>query len=683
VNRTMTILSAILLIPVLVSACSAGNGGPAMATDVARFDSVTQAISPDGTLALSVGLDELGRARYRVERTHADGAIEEVIADSTLGLEVTNGEGQAISLTRDLTVLSVVEQRQSTSRFTLPTGKARSSLLTINGRRILFEGAEGERFAVDLLATDTGVAFRYALPEAFGDSDAEAPVRIEWERTSFAMDPEDLVWLQPHDGPSAYTPAYEQPRNAEANAGRPGTSAFGWTFPLLGESERSWTLITESALGPDDAGSHFAPGTVGGEFFLSFADRGEGNGFGDPRPIVTAGWASPWRIIVTSPELGDIVESDHVRHLSPPGRDRDWSWVTPGRVSWSWWSDHNSSRDADAMEPFIDLAADLGWEYSLVDANWNTFSDERLAELVDYAADRNVGLILWYNSGGPNNVVTEAPRDAMFDRETRRAEFGWLAELGVKGVKVDFFQSDKPAQIRQYREILEDAADFELMANFHGSTVPRGWSREFPNLMTMEAVRGAEIYTFFSRFAAIAPAQNTMLPFTRNVVGSMDYTPLLLGDTVRRRTTNTHELALAVLFESGLQHLADTPTAYQSQPDEIIGMLRDLPVVWDETVFLDGRPGRDVALARRHGDTWWIAAINGQDEPTNIRVDASALGIADDADVTQICDNAGFEGRPGSSATWSDPAQYEIAQIPAATISFDLVPFGGCIARTR
>lgn len=666
----------ILFVAVLVLTSCTGDTEPTESTEVARFDAVAQATSPDGTLSLQIGLDEIGRARYRVERTHADGTTEEVVRDSTLGLELTTAAGGALSLTRDLTVTAVDEEAESTSRFRLPTGKARASMITANVRRVTFANSEGPGFAVGLWASDTGVAFRYVLDPAVG-----GPTRIEWERTSFALDPESLLWLQPHDGPSAYTPAYEQPRNAAAPAGRPGTSPFGWTFPLLAEGERSWTLITESAPGADDAGSHFASAVLDGEFFLSFADRGEGNGFGDPRPIVEPGWSSPWRIIVTSPDLGDIVESDHVRHLSPPGEDRDWSWVAPGRVSWSWWSDHTSSRDADAMEPFIDLAAELGWEYSLVDANWDTFSDERLVELVDYAKAQDVGLLLWYNSGGPNNVVTEAPRDAMFDQDIRRQELARLAALGVRGVKVDFFQSDKPVQLNQYREILADAADVGLLVNFHGSTVPRGWSREFPNLMTMEAVRGAEIYTFFSRFAAIAPAQNTMLPFTRNVVGPMDYTPVLLGDTVRRRTTNAHELALGVLFESGLQHLADTPTAYLSQPEPVIDMLRGMPVVWDETVFLDGRPGQDVALARRHGDTWWIAAINGLDEATSVRVDLSSLGIARDAEVERICDNPAFEGRPGSTTSWSDPDQYDIATITASTITLDLVPYGGCLAR--
>ena len=387
-------------------------------------------------------------------------------------------------------------------------------------------------------------------------------------------------------------------------------------------------LVTETALGDGAAGSHLSPVVEEGEYLVDLPHRGEGNGVGDPRPIVGSnGWASPWRLIVASPDIGDIVESNHVRHLSPgASADEDFAWVEPGTVSWSWWSDFSSSRSADKIKPFIDMSSQLGWRYALVDANWNIdtieFGEEGLAELAEYAAARNVELFVWYNSGGPNNAVTEAPRDRMATAQARRAEFEFLSELGVAGVKVDFFHSDKPETIQLYRDILRDAADFELMVNFHGSTTPRGWQREFPNLMTMEAVRGGEHYAInAAAYTRVAPRQNTVLPFTRNVTGPMDYTPTVLGDQFARRTTNAHELALAVVFESPLQHLVDTPDVYLSQPEVVRGLLSELPTAWDEIHFIDGEPESHVAIARRNGDDWWIGAISARTEPVAITVD--------------------------------------------------------------
>jgi hypothetical protein len=334
----------------------------------------------------------------------------------------------------------------------------------------------------------------------------------------------------------------------------------------------------------------------------------------------------PWRVIMVGQTLRTIVESNLVYDLSAPSRISDTSWIHPGRVSWSWWSDHASSKNYASLSHFVDLAAEMGWEYSLVDANWNIMTGGSLNQLADYARQRGVGLLVWYNSGGPHNNVTEQPRDLMFDRDTRRAEFARLETLGVRGVKVDFFQSDKPQIIQLYLDILQDAADFHLLVDFHGSTIPHGWSRTWPNLMTMEAVRGAESYTFDQTYAQNAPIQNTILPFTRNVIGPMDYTPVTFTDELRPHlTTNTHELALSVIFESGLLHLADSVQAYESLPDAPKTFLQQVPTVWDETHFLAGEPGKYVVLARRSGSDWYVAGINGQSQPQDVTLDFSFL----------------------------------------------------------
>ena len=168
---------------------------------------------------------------------------------------------------------------------------------------------------------------------------------------------------------------------------------------------------------------------------------------------------------------------------------------------------------------------------------------------------------------------------------------------------MDFWHSDKPDRIRQYRQLLEDAADFRMLVNFHGSTVPRGWSREYPHLMTIEAVFGAEQYKFRQPFTTRAAGLNTVLPFTRNVIGPMDYTPVTFTDVrYPGTTTNAHELAQSIVFESGIQHFADSAEAYRSLPEAVKDFLRRVPAAWHETRGLGGEPGSFVVVARRDGD---------------------------------------------------------------------------------
>jgi hypothetical protein len=211
--------------------------------------------------------------------------------------------------------------------------------------------------------------------------------------------------------------------------------------------------------------------------------------------------------------------------------------------------------------------------------------------------------------------------------EVRRAEFAKLRDWGVKGVKVDFWHSDKQDRIRQYRDILRDAAEYHLMVDFHGCTIPRGWSREFPNLVSMEGVFGAEQYKFRDFFPAKAAEHNAVLPFTRNAIGPMDYTPVTFGDVrYPHRTTNAHELALSVVFESGIQHFADSARSYRALPDAPRQFLRGVPAAWDETRALSGEPGRSIVVARRAGDVWYVGGISGQEASASVRIPLGFLG---------------------------------------------------------
>jgi hypothetical protein len=210
------------------------------------------------------------------------------------------------------------------------------------------------------------------------------------------------------------------------------------------------------------------------------------------------------------------------------------------------------------------------------------------------------------------------------------AEFARLHEMGVKGVKIDFFGGDGQSMIAYYLAILHDAADAGLLVNFHGATLPRGWARTYPNLMSMEAVRGLEYTTFAQADEDAVPTHAAMLPFARNLFDPMDFTPMVFGDipNIKRTTRNGFELAESVLFLSGIQHFAETPQGMATVPAYVKQFLRKLPRSWDDSRFIDGVPGKYVVIARKAGTTWHVAGINAQGREQAIKLDPAVLATA-------------------------------------------------------
>jgi alpha-glucosidase len=316
----------------------------------------------------------------------------------------------------------------------------------------------------------------------------------------------------------------------------------------------------------------------------------------------------------------------------------------------------------------------MGWEYMLVDANWDIMDNGNIHDVLRHAKQKGVGVLLWYNSGGPHNVVTEKPRDTLTSKEVRRHELGLLKKWGVKGIKVDFFQSDKQNVMALYHGILEDAADFQIMVNFHGCTLPRGWERTYPHLMSMEAVRGEECYIFDDKYPERAPIQNTILPFTRNAVGPMDYTPVTFSNNKNpRRTTAAHELALSVLFETGWLHFADKAASYLELSGAPKEFLKQVPVTWDETRFVAGEPGQLAIVARRHGDTWYCAGVNGQNQRREERVRFGSWLAKGSYQVSLITDGA--DAKSFGSETKTFEAGQELA--------VKMLPYGGFAATLK
>ena len=575
--------------------------------------------SPNGQVKISVRQAEVGaqanlaagRLTYRVEHG-AEGQRALVIQDSPLGLRL-----QGIDLVDGLRVGEPGAPKFIEEAYEMPHGKRRQCHNRANQLTLPLSGVDGTPLGLLLRAYDNGVAFRYVLPGPAGRK-----LTLEAEATGFALAPDARLWAAPSDKATTYSPAYETYYENGMATGTPSPTELGWSFPVLVRTPANrWALITEADVRPSFCGTRLASTAPGGIYRIALPDPAEGNGTGAVQPSSTLPWEMPWRVIVVGDSPGVAVESTLVTDVCPPSRLTDVSWVKPGRVAWSWWSDNPSPQDGAKQRKFVDLAAEMGWEYVLVDANWDIMDNGNIHDVIRHAASKGVGVLLWYNSGGPHNVVTEKPRDTLTYAPIRRFELDLLKKWGVKGIKVDFWQSDKQNVIGLYHELMEDAASRQIMVNFHGCTMPRGWERTWPHLMAMEAVRGEECYIFDPKFPERAAGQNTITPFTRNAVGPMDYTPVGFSDNrYPHRTTFAHELALSVVFESGWLHFTDKAEAYLALAQPAQDFLKAVPVAWDDTRFVAGEPGEFIVLARRKGDTWYLAGVNGQDRPREERL---------------------------------------------------------------
>jgi len=569
--------------------------------------------SPDENISIVLThsrLDEEKKTElsYQVFLKTDDGTME-VIKSSLLGIT----RNDAV-FTDQLVFHSEGEEIEFSDSYELISGK--KSLVEYSGKEltITFKNDSNKLFAIDLRALNDGVAFRYRFPE--NDSTLYT---VNGEITSFKIPMPGKAWIHPYDTVTKYTPAYETYYTNGIDIGSKAPGGQGWAFPALFNVNEAWLLLTESNLGNNFYGAHLQSEVVEGSYTIRLPEEEEAMNTCVAEPTSTLPWTMPWRLIIIGTSLEDIVESTLVQDLNDACVVKDLSWIKPGRASWSWWSDHDSPQDFEELKEFVDLAKEMNWEYSLVDANWNLMKGGNIEELVQYANEQGVGILMWYNSGGPHNTVGEQLRDAMHLKERRREEFSKLQELGVKGVKIDFFQSDKPEIIKQYHDILKDAEDYHILVNFHGCTMPRGWERQYPHLMSMEAVRGAECYSFDINYPDAAPWHNTILPFTRNVVGPMDYTPVSFTDqTYPHITTNGHEIALSVVFHSGIIHFADRVSAFMELPDFAKDYLKEVPVSWDQTKFLAGYPGEYVVIAREKDGIWYFGGLNGTNEVINV-----------------------------------------------------------------
>ena len=580
----------------MVTACGTGN------EDV-------EIKSPSGNLKVQVNANEEGRVFYQVIKTSGGGETV-IIEQSPLGLVRADAD-----FTQNLEMESVSDPEQISENYSMISGKQRDLSYTANEAVLTFSNDAGKELQVEFRVFDQGAAFRYVFP---GDSEDE--FTVESEITGFKVPASANGWMSPYQAAKPWgNPGYEADY-LEVKAGTPASEEVGWAFPLLFKAEDNWIFISEAGLDATYCGTHVKADNPDGLYSIAFPEANERLGDGEVSPSSTLPWKTPWRFILISDSLDEIVESNMVYHLSEPSKIEDTSWIEPGRASWEWWSSEGG-RTVKNLKQFIDLAAEMGWEYSLVDAGWEDMPDGTIEDVIDYADEKDVGLLMWYNSGGRRDSSAKNEEFVMFNDDTREAEMQRLQDWGIKGIKVDFFATDKQFGIELYENIIQDAAKHNLLVNFHGSTMPRGWTRTYPNVLTMEAVRGAEAYRFSESYPDIAAEYNTIAAIVRGVAGPTDYTPATFSDNrYPHKTSYGHELALPLIYESGIIHMADKPESYQSLPQEAIDFLKEVPAAWDETKLIKASPGEVFVIARRNGNNWYIAGINGKDEKQEISI---------------------------------------------------------------
>lgn len=558
---------------------------PAKAASSARSANTPswQLKSPDRSLVVTVHQATLrapypkaNNLYYMVQRGE-----KTIIEDSPLGLTLSGADGDLVS---DLTFTGKSTAKINET-YPLLSGKFSQCTNRANELTLDFQNAHGRAVQIVLRAYNDGMAYRYRLP-------GSGPVTIAGEASAFRIPPYSRGWVAHYE--ANYEAFYDERRVGKDM--KDGDYSIPAIFDVGSDQ---FALLAES-----DVGGHYCSSRIMGS-----PDRIYRIKFADPSLAGTLPWATAWRVVITG-TLGQVVQSTLVENLATPAVPGATGWIHAGRAAWSWWSE--GTGDLAMQKRYVDFASAMGWEFNLVDAGWTGWNNRdpaaQVKELVEYARAKHVGILLWSHY---HDLDTP---------EKREKSLPLWRSWGVVGVKVDFFDSDSMAIMQQREAILAATWKNHLITNFHGDQGPRGQNRTWPHFLTREGVHGAEYYKFG---APPTPVHNCTLPYTRNVTGPMDYTPVTFS-AGKRTTTAAHELALAVVFQSAQQHLADSVASYERLP---VGreFLKQVPAGWDELRFLSGYPAQYTCVARRKGDQWFIG-MNNAAMPRPMNVPLSFLG---------------------------------------------------------
>jgi alpha-glucosidase len=570
-----------LLLPMtLIAVCCAS-----VATAAER-----QVVAPGG--GLKVIVSDAGGLNYRVE---VDGKT--VLTNSRLGLEFQDGTKLG-----PRAVIAGIKTASHDGSWENHFGKRLKVRDHWQELRLTLQ-EQDRTFGLIVRAYDDGVAFRYDLPVA---SKLGHFVLVN-ELTEFHFAGDSRCWFG-EQSPCAENHYPE----AKLSTIPPGK----WnTLPLLVETSAAYVAVAEADL-LDWAGM-FTTGTGSENVGVKLASRNNWHGL----VVSDVPRVSPWRVLMIGRTAADLVNSDLIANLAIPNRLGNLPWVKPGVCAWDpWWTGVNTNLpqftgldargDTASEKEYIGFAAEMGWPYQLMDWNWYK-SDPTVAEphmnvpeVFAYAKERGVRLFVWMHS--------DALKKAGFEKV-----FSTMEKWGAAGVKVDFMNSDSQETVKWYEDALKAAAKHKLMVDFHGAYKPTGLARTYPNYITQEGVLGNEYNKLGGNQCTL---QHTIsLPFTRALLGPMDFTP---GGFLNRKPedfkmtfpaqvmgTRARQLAMTVIYPSPLLVLCDSPANYRGQPG--VEFFRNLPTVWDETVVLNAEVGKSIVIARRSGERWFLAAMNG------------------------------------------------------------------------
>ena len=629
------VASALVVLMVLVAA-GCGSSAAELASGSAPAQDIVVA-SPDGAVQVRVALDTEGRPTYAVQH---DGTP--IVLPSPLGLTFQEGG----SLSAGMEVVGVTRNSHDET-YTLVAGPTKTARNHYNEATVSLRETGGHRRRLDLVfrAYDDGAAFRYALPAQSG----LAPFALTEEQTTFRFPEDERVWTTTY---GSYTTSQENEFVPIPLSDITTDDVVG--LPLVVQKSRGVTVaVTEADLN-DYAGMYLGAASNGAPHTLvtKLSPRLDDDG------VLVRGSAphvTPWRVLMIGATPGALIESSLILNLNPPPT-MDFSWVEPGKVMFPWWPDFRTDDDpaedpSESPTEFtappdgdrinyenqvynVDFASEYGIRYIEMEPPW--YGDEktaieqpltmdittpipelRLPELLRYADERDVHFLMWVHWES-----LEAQMEEAFETYER-----W----GAKGVKIDFMNRDDQEMVNWYHEVLESAARHHMVVYLHGAYKPTGISRTWPNLLTRESVMGLEYNKWSER---LTPAHNVTLPFTRMLIGPMDYTPggfsNVTPDEFRVSysrpyvmTTRAQQLAMYVVYLSPLQMVADYPGAYRGQPES--EFIRDVPTSWDETRVLSGTIGEHIVIARRRGDEWFVGAMTNE-EPREMAIPLDFLG---------------------------------------------------------
>ena len=498
-----------------------------------------------------------------------------------------------------------------------------------NELTVTLQNADKKPIDITFRVSNNDVAFRYEIPR-YGDTGS---IVIQQEATGFDFPSYTTTFLCPQSDPmigwKRTKPSYEEEYTPDAPLTQRSQYGRGFTFPgLFRIGNDGWVLVSETGVDSRYCASHLSDADTEGRFTIAFPMPEENNGNGTVAPGLALPGVTPWRTVTVGDNLKPIVETTVPWDVVEPRftSEHDYQY---GKGTWSWIVWQDASINYEDQVRFIDLASAMGFQYVLIDCAWDVnIGYEKMEELVAYAHSKHVDVFLWYSSSGYWNDIVQSPTNQMDNPIVRKKAMKWLKKIGVKGIKVDFFGGDKQETMRLYEAILSDADDYGLMVIFHGCTLPRGWERMYPNYVGSEAVLASENLVFQQHFDDMEAFNACLHPFIRNTVGCMEFGGTFLnkrynrtndGGSVRK-TTDIFQLATAVLFQNPIQNFAITPNNLTDAPQLALDFLREVPTTWDETIFLDGYPGKYVVLARRHADRWYIAGINAGKEPLKLEL---------------------------------------------------------------